>query len=94
MRCVIVMILLMATSSAAQATTHRVPEDYATINAAIDVAASGDSILVGPGTWTSETRSLTVCTNFLTLRDLPPFTGPRIPGHFDGYVALGTFPRA
>lgn len=30
----------------------RVPEDYPTVPSAIDAAASGDSVLVGPGTWT------------------------------------------
>jgi hypothetical protein len=39
-------------SSAAQAATHRVPEDYPLIQTAIDVAASGDIIQIGPGTYT------------------------------------------
>ncbi len=30
----------------------RVPEDYPTVPGAIDAAAFGDSVLVGPGTWT------------------------------------------
>ena len=33
----------------------RVPEDYPTIQLAIDAAVSGDSVLVGPGHWTDKT---------------------------------------
>ena len=72
MRCTFLLSLFtfLLAAHAAGAATLRVPEDYATINAAIDVAAAGDSILVGPGTWKSETRSLWVCGNFLTRRSV------------------------
>ncbi|MGQ0722375.1 MAG: right-handed parallel beta-helix repeat-containing protein [Candidatus Eiseniibacteriota bacterium] len=37
--------------------TLRVPEDYPSVLAAVDAAVSGDSVVVGPGTWTDkETR--------------------------------------
>jgi hypothetical protein len=37
----------------------RVPEDYPSILTAVDAAVSGDSVLVGPGTWTdTDTRIL------------------------------------
>jgi hypothetical protein len=46
-------------SSATQAGTLRVPSEYPTINAAIDVASFGDSVLVAPGTYsTPETRTI------------------------------------
>lgn len=34
-----------------EAATLRVPQEYATIQAAVDAAASGDTVLVGPGTY-------------------------------------------
>ena len=35
----------------ARAATHRVPSDYATINHALEASASGDTVLVAPGTY-------------------------------------------
>ena len=40
------------------AATYNVPADYATIQAAIDVASDGDSILVAPGTYTSPNNGI------------------------------------
>jgi hypothetical protein len=46
----------------------RVPEDQPSILAAVDLAVSGDSVLVGPGTWTDrETRAVQVGPNFLNI---------------------------
>lgn len=42
---------VLAWSAPALAATRRVPQDYPTIQAAIDAAASGDTVLVGPGTY-------------------------------------------
>ena len=55
--------LLLLSGSLASAGVLRVPEDYPTIQLAVDAAVSGDSVLVGPGTWTDrETRgSSTAC---------------------------------
>ncbi len=39
-----------------QAATLRVPEEYGTIQAAVDVSAAGDTVLVGPGEWTSTSQ--------------------------------------
>ena len=51
----------------AAATTIRVPEDVATVLAAGDLAAPGDTILVGPGTWTDvDTRVLSYCNGLGT----------------------------
>jgi hypothetical protein len=48
-------------TTAAQAGVIRVPEDYASVLAAVDAASSGDSVLVGPGTWTDrDTRVVVV----------------------------------
>jgi hypothetical protein len=38
----------------------RVPEDQPSVLAAVDLAASGDSVLVGPGTWTDRETRLVV----------------------------------
>ncbi|GJM44542.1 MAG: hypothetical protein DHS20C21_13840 [Gemmatimonadota bacterium] len=62
----IALMVVTAAATATHASTFRVPEEYATIQAAIDVAASGDSVLVGPGTWTPETRSIVICSNLVT----------------------------
>ena len=46
-------VLLLA-SAPAQAKTVVVPRDYPTIQAAVDVAAAGDTVTVGSGTYTGE----------------------------------------
>lgn len=35
---------------------HRVPEEFPTVQAALDAAADGDTVLVAPGTWTESIR--------------------------------------
>ncbi|MCH2143467.1 MAG: right-handed parallel beta-helix repeat-containing protein [Phycisphaerales bacterium] len=47
------LLLACAGTSETFAATYNVPADYATIQAAIDVASDGDTILVAPGTYTS-----------------------------------------
>ncbi len=46
-------------------TTRNVPEDYPTIQSAVDAAGPGDLVLIGPGTYK---ESVTVTTPGLTLR--------------------------
>lgn len=50
--CVAHLALASSLWSPAESSTLRVPEDYPTILAAVDVAVSGDTVLVGPGVWT------------------------------------------
>src|SRR5918997_1804859 len=50
-----------------QGATLRVPEDHDTLQAAVDAAAPGDLILVGPGTYE---EAVTVETDELTIRGL------------------------
>jgi hypothetical protein len=51
-------VLLLGVAPAAPAATHRVPSEYATINAALEECAFGDTVLVAPGTYTDwELRS-------------------------------------
>jgi len=47
---------LLLAPIACPAATIRVPEDHATIQPAIDSAAPGDTVLVGPGTWQERIR--------------------------------------
>ena len=49
----IVALLPVLLSYSADATTIRVPEDYPTIQQALAVAVAGDTVLVGPGVWTT-----------------------------------------
>jgi Right handed beta helix region len=54
-------------SEAAEGATLRVPDDHATIQAAVDAAAPGDLVLIAPGTYA---EAVTVETDELTIRGL------------------------
>ena len=52
---------MIDSASASSGDTIRVPDDYPTVLAAVDAAQTGDTVLVGPGTWSHiETRTVIV----------------------------------
>lgn len=62
-------LLLIALVSGAQATVYHVPEDHPTIQAAIDIAAQGDTVIVAAGRWV---ESLTMGAKGLLLSGSAP----------------------
>ena len=69
---VLVACLLSAPPPAVAGTTIRVPEDYSTIQAAVDAASSGDIIDIAPGTYRETItidRSVTVRGRFYDVAD-------------------------
>ncbi len=45
------LVLLLGASTATTASTHRVPQEFHAIRAALEAAEEGDTVLVGPGTY-------------------------------------------
>ncbi len=55
----LIVATLLGGASATEAAVFRVPSEYPTINAGLDAAAAGDSVLVAPGTYSDyESRQL------------------------------------
>ena len=58
MRVIASCLLVLALALPAHSATIHVPADYTTIHEALEVAVSGDSVLVGPGTYTATVSRL------------------------------------
>jgi len=57
--CALGLLLVGGSGLPVSAASLRVPEDFSTVLAAVDAAAAGDSVLIGPGTWDDvETRDV------------------------------------
>jgi poly(3-hydroxybutyrate) depolymerase len=56
MRTILTVVLMLMVVSIGISTTHRVPQDFATIQQAIDAAVNGDTILVDHGTYHENIR--------------------------------------
>lgn len=73
MRIIIAVIaLFLLTVCSSYATTHKVPQDYATIQAAINAAVDGDTVLVGEGTYKANlliTKKIILSSLFLIDND-------------------------
>jgi hypothetical protein len=57
------MIAGLLAGEVSSAATIRVPEDSPTVLAAVDLAVPGDSVLVGPGTWSAKATRVIVAQN-------------------------------
>jgi len=65
--------VLLVASAAATAATRRVPDEYPTIQAAIDVAVDGDVVIVAPGTYTGPgNRDIDFLGKVIILRSTDP----------------------
>lgn len=51
---VILVLCFLGAAAPADAVLRTVPHDYATIQGAMNAAADGDTVVVGPGTYTGE----------------------------------------
>ena len=81
----------VSTVSFAQA-THRVPQDFPTIQLAVNSANAGDTIRVGPGRWCGAriTKTLNLIGEGATIKGCPPGT----PGPVGNVARRGFFINA
>jgi len=72
-----------------QFATITVPGDFSTIQAAHDAASSGDTILVGPGTYVGQitiTKAITLASHYLTTGDTSFISSTILDGGNGSYV--------
>lgn len=60
---VVILASVALAISPAEGDTLRVPEDVATVLAAVDLAMPGDSVVIGPGTWTDRATRVIASEN-------------------------------
>jgi len=81
-------VALLGVPIPALSATINVPADYATIQAAIDAAVNGDTVLVSPGTYTEnidfEGKNITVGSLYLTTQDASYMSQTVIDGNANG----------
>jgi len=67
------LVVLLLTAALAPAATRLVPDEYATIQAAIDAAVDGDVVIIAPGTYTGDgNRDIDFLGKAITVRSIDP----------------------
>ncbi|MCK4653513.1 MAG: right-handed parallel beta-helix repeat-containing protein [Candidatus Cloacimonetes bacterium] len=86
----VIMILIFIGISFLNSTIINIPGDYPTIQAGIDVAVNGDTVLVQPGTYVEniafDEQNITVASLFFTTQDTSYITQTIIDGNQAGSV--------
>ncbi|MBC8478330.1 T9SS type A sorting domain-containing protein [bacterium] len=84
----VTVLLVLASGDALPAAVHHVPEQYNTIQTAIDASLTGDTVLVAPGNYGENInfngRLITVGSHFLTTGDSSFVLQTSIDGNQDG----------
>jgi hypothetical protein len=83
-------VILLFSSTSIEAGILRVPQDHSSIQQALNTAASGDTVLVAPGTYnellTVPDQSLTLCSDFLYSSDSLDIEQTILDGQWQGTV--------
>ena len=90
MRFAILFVVFLGVQVTGLSKTINVPGDHSTIQAAINAASEGDTILVHPGTYTENInfngKDIIVGSLFLTTGDVGYVSQTTIDGNANGYV--------